>query len=542
MHRNVLPHVGFPLALALAVAMSDCSLFAQDHPQTGDKPPVYFPYPPGLIPADLQSEIDRVNREVDQIFQEALAKARSLPPPRLAGNPPIMQGSGTELVETLGRLELFDKNLSVNRNLACSFCHMPYTGFTGPISSINATVVTYPGSVHFRFSNRKPMAYTYSPYYPPLHYNETQQDFYGGNFWDLRATGYKLQNPDAEQAQHPIVDTQEHGFPDTACVVFRLSRSEYRSLFETVWGKQSFDIRWPADAEKICSTPGGAEIFKGNLTPLNLSTEDRARANASLDQFALSISAYERSEAISPFSSKFDAFLAGNATLNDEERAGWELFRGKAKCNMCHLDGTANGTQGAITSNNAASVAPLFTDFTSANLGIPRNISNPVYFQNVPDSYGFTRNAAGAALTDLGVGNFLRSLNGVNPHAAWIPLAPKFDGKMQVQTLRNVDMRPCPTFVKAYMHNGYLKSLKEVVHFYNTRDVLPRCKQGDPGEKVTCWPAPEVGENLSKKLGDLKLTDKEEDQIVELLKTLTDGYTRPYPDANAYTGVCPEKR
>jgi cytochrome c peroxidase len=45
---------------------------------------------------------------------------------------------------------------------------------------------------------------------------------------------------------------------------------------------------------------------------------------------------------------------------------------------------------------------------------------------------------------------------------------------MQVQTLRNVDMRPCPTFVKAHMHNGYLKSLKEVVHFYNTRDVLPR--------------------------------------------------------------------
>ena len=260
-----------------------------------------------------------------------------------------------------------------------------------------------------------------------------------------------------------------------------------------------------------------------------------------LSPYALSISAYERSEAISPFSSKFDASLAGNATLTDDEMAGWALFRGKAKCNMCHLDGTANSTQGAITSNNAASVAPLFTDFTSANLGIPRNISNPIYFQNVPDSYGFTRNLVGAALTDLGVGNFLRSLNGVNPHAAWISLAPKFDGKMQVQTLRNVDMRPCPTFVKAYMHNGYLKSLKEVVHFYSTRDVLPRCKQGDPGEKVTCWPAPEFGENLSKKLGDLKLTDKEEDQIVEFLKALTDGYTRPYADANAYTGACPEK-
>jgi hypothetical protein len=92
---------------ALAVAMPDCSLFAQDDRQAGDKPPVYFPYPPGLMPADLQSEIDRVNREVDQTFQEALAKARSLLPPRLTCNPPTMQGTGTELVETVGRLELF---------------------------------------------------------------------------------------------------------------------------------------------------------------------------------------------------------------------------------------------------------------------------------------------------------------------------------------------------------------------------------------------------------------------------------------------------
>jgi cytochrome c peroxidase len=41
---------------------------------------------------------------------------------------------------------------------------------------------------------------------------------------------------------------------------------------------------------------------------------------------------------------------------------------------------------------------------------------------------------------------------------------------------------------RSHMHNGYFKSLKEVVHFYNTRDVLPRCKSKDPGEKVTCWP------------------------------------------------------
>ena len=252
-------------AAALLVVATTWAVSAQSQQEAGTNPTIYFPYPSGVMPADLQSEIDRVNREVDQIFQETLARSSALPTAHLAGNPQIIQEDGTDLVEAVGKLELFDKNLSVNRNQACSFCHMPYTGFTGPISSVNATVVSYPGSVHFRFSGRRPMAYTYSPYYPPLHYNDTQQDFYGGNFWDLRATGYKLQSSDADQAQHPIVDTQEQGFPDTACVVLRLSQSAYRPLFETVWGRQSFDIRWPSDAEKICSTPAGAQALEANV-------------------------------------------------------------------------------------------------------------------------------------------------------------------------------------------------------------------------------------------------------------------------------------
>ena len=78
------------------------------------------------------------------------------------------------------------------------------------------------------------------------------------------------------------------------------------------------------------------------------------------------------------------------------------------------------------------------------------------------------------------------------------------------------------------MHNGYLKSLKEVLHFYNTRDTLGRCKApNDPGEKVTCWPAPETPQNLNKTIGSLGLTEKEEDQIVSFMKTLTDGYHAP---------------
>jgi cytochrome c peroxidase len=105
-------------------------------------------------------------------------------------------------------------------------------------------------------------------------------------------------------------------------------------------------------------------------------------------------------------------------------------------------------------------------------------------------------------------------------------MAKSFLGKYKTPTLRNVDQRPRVDFVKAYMHNGYLKSLKEVVHFYNTRDALPACKPGDRGETVACWPAPENPETINRKqLGDLKLTDKQEDLLVIFLKTLTDGYS-----------------
>ena len=231
--------------------------------QTGSSP-VYFPYPPGVIPADLDQEIQRVQGEVDHIFQQALAQWRALP-----SNSSIRMPQ----VQLLGKLLLFDKNLSVNRNQACSFCHMPYTAFTGPISSLNATTVAYPGSVHWRFGHRKLQSYTYAPFYPPLQYNHTQHDFYGGNFWDLRATGYKLQSPAAEQAQDPPVDPNEMGFPDTACVVHRLSQSEYRPLFETVWGAGSLDIKFPPHTDDICNTPGGAAVFGMDTTPIKLKPE-----------------------------------------------------------------------------------------------------------------------------------------------------------------------------------------------------------------------------------------------------------------------------
>src|SRR6266704_297140 len=351
---------------------------------------VYFPYPPGVIPPDLVSEIDRVNREVKLIEAEALAQWHALP---------INSGTAMRQVQILGKLELFDKNLSVNKNQACSFCHMPYAGFSGPIPSVNLTTVAYPGSFHFRAGKRTAQRYTYSPWFPVLQLNETQALFFGGNFWDSRATGYLLQNPDAEQAQHPPVDTQEHGFPDTACIVFRLSQAEYRPLFEQVWGRGSLDIKFPPDTEKICATPGGAAVFGMDTTPVKLSLVDRLLANRAYDNWGQSLDAFEKSKEVSPFTSKFDAFLASKATLTADEMAGYNLFRGKAACNTCHVDGRGStqtpgtgfdgvpATTTGTDTSHAATVNPLFTCFGSANEGLPLNPRDAFYYQTTPDFF-----------------------------------------------------------------------------------------------------------------------------------------------------------
>src|SRR5919201_4090212 len=175
---------------------------------------------------------------------------------------------------------------------------MPYAGFSGPIPSVNLTMIAYPGSFRYRAGKRTAQRYTYSPDFPVLEYNTTQGAFFGGNFWDARSTGYKLQSADAEQAQHPPVDTQEMGFPDTACIAFRLSTAVYRALFEQVWGVD-FDINFPGNTEQICDTPGGAAVFGGSATPIQLSPPDRTKANRVYDNWGQSISSYEASTRIS---------------------------------------------------------------------------------------------------------------------------------------------------------------------------------------------------------------------------------------------------
>jgi cytochrome c peroxidase len=534
--------------------------------------PLYNPYPPGILPSELDAEISRVRREVSDIEHEALAEWRALKPPTVAGQPPTLQGTGVEAVKILGKLMNFDENVSPFRNQACSSCHMPYVGFSGPIPSVNLTMIAYPGTAHFRVGKRTPQRYTYAPEFPALQFNKTQGLFFGGNFWDSRATGYLLRSPNSEQAQHPPVDHLEMGFPDTACVTFRLSRAQYRPLFELIFGAGSFDIHFPGNTEKICSTPGGATEFGTSATPVELSEADRTKSNSVFNHWGEALNAFEYSDAVSPFTSKFDAYLAsaagvataGTVTLTADEMAGFNLFNGKGNCNSCHVDGRGTTLNGQFSPDNSktASVEPLFTCFGSANEGLPLNPRNAFFYETKADAFGLTPNPLGFGYRDLGLGTFLRSGFGSapNPNSEWVQYAPISDGQQQVVTARNVAMTPaqCPTteagqfdkngkpipyFQKAFFHNGYIKSLKQLVHFYNTRDLYGfkvtsgHCPAGKT-ERVDCWPMPEVPQNLDMTTGNLGLTDKEEDQIVAFLQTLTDGFTTPYPDSGTFTGQC----
>jgi cytochrome c peroxidase len=476
-------------------------------------------------------DAQRIRTEEAGLFQQALTAAQS------GTLDPAHQ------VQTLGELEIFDPSLSVNGNIACSYCHDPQAGYANGSSVLSIyTGGSNPGSVPItvtgaypdnRIAKRNPQSYVYAPYFPPLQYNVTQGDFYGGNFWDARASGYLLQNSSAEQAQDPPVDPEEMANEDTACIVWHLSQGQYASFFETVWGSGALSgISFPSNTAQLCSVPKGATTAQ----PLPLSPNARTMANQAFDEFGQSIAAYEISYAVSPFTSKFDAYLAGLTTLTSQELNGYNLFRGKANCNTCHLDGRSNTSgSGEVDTGAATDVAPLFTDFTYNNLGLPRNLALPWYSENTADQYGFVGNPLGIGFIDEGVGLFLDGYYGSPPpNYDWIALNPFFVGKFQTSSLRDVALMPPPippnTFsVKAYMHNGYLLSLQQVVHFYNTRDKYAYNVQSGhcpPGtvEKVTCWPMPEEQDNKNMTIGNLGLSASEENDIVAFLETLTDGF------------------
>ena len=99
----------------------------------------------------------------------------------------------------------------------------------------------------------------------------------------------------------------------------------------------------------------------------------------------------------------------------------------------------------------------------------------------------------------------------INADNPWKKLAGTSIGTFVTSTIRNADKRPSPHFVKAYCHNGLAKSLKLVVHFYRTRDVLPRSPKhvSDKDISKTCRPEAEVKTNINQEIGDLGPTDQE---------------------------------
>ncbi len=444
----------------------------------------------------------------------ALFGASSLAIALSVGPGALLAGSGQgglSPIEKLGKKIFFDETLSLRLNQACASCHGPEAGWTGPDSDFNNHGAVYEGSIKGEFGNRKPPSSAYASLAPIFYADfgnrllgndETDLAadplFVGGNFWDGRATGWELGNPAADQAQGPFLNPVEQALPDAACVVYRVCEGEYAALFDEVWNPKLCQISWPNNINGQCRNPNGV---------INLSKKDRHKVDNGYDRIALSIAAFEGSKASNAFTSKIDAHRAGFYDFTPEEELGRQIFRGKGMCSACHV---GSGGPGATP--------PLFTDFTFDNLGVPRNPENPASIAD-PD------------WRDPGLAGFLKNVSGYEDYA------PSNLGKSKVPTLRNVALGSCEAenedcIVKAYMHNGYFKSLKTVVHFYNTRDVKPSCESlnifdaTEAGALANdCWPEPEVAENVNTdELGDLGLTEEEEDALVVWMQAMSDGY------------------
>lgn len=386
-------------------------------------------------------------------------------------------GSSVRLTdkEELGKRLFFDAKLSDPEGQSCASCHDPAVGMTGADPRSNQAGGVYEGARKGRYGNRKPPAAAYAGDSPILR-RGPNGEFVGGMFWDGRATGESLGDPLAEQAMGPFLNPLEQAIPDASALAAKVRASSYASLFEKVWGEGS--LAPSANPEKI------------------------------YEQIGRSIAVYERSAEVNPFSSPFDDFWRAARTkgldpgaieeagaspfeglgLSAVELKGLVLFAGKAKCAACHSLASAGGKP------------PVFTDFKYDNVGVPANPKNPFY------DMGQEFNPEGKGWIDQGLGGFLAEV----PKYAGDAAANR--GKHKAPTLRNVDLRPSPSVVKAYMHNGFFTDLKEVVRFYNTRDLAS-----------AGWPKPEVKANLNKtELGDLGLTGAEVDAVVAFLRTLSD--------------------
>ena len=342
------------------------------------------------------------------------------------------QKSGLEQI-VLGEKLYHDTSLSKDRTMSCATCHSIDNAFIDPRST-NMELGAALGDDMTSIGDRNPPTAAYAKFILRFHFDEVEGLYIGGQFLDGRATDL------TEQAKGPFLNPVEMNMPDEASVIARVKENEtYVEAFKEIYGDDIFN-----DTQKA------------------------------YEALAESIAKFEKSSTFSPFSSKYDKALKGEAVLTDQETRGLALFNGKANCHACH---PADGSQAH------------FTDFTYDNLGVPVNHA-------LRDANGKRDDYVDNGLYD-------------NPQVT----DPGLKGAFRVSTLRNIAV------TGPYMHNGVFKDLETVVHFYNTRDVEGAINP-ETGE---AWEKGEVEINKnSSELGDLKLTQEEEKDLVAFLKTLTD--------------------
>lgn len=219
------------------------------------------------------------------------------------------------------------------------------------------------------------------------------------------------------------------------------------------------------------------------------------------DAATRAIAAFERSAEFAPFSSKYDNARVGAAVLTDLEKEGLRLFDDpqKGNCTSCH----------AFKASATHAAELLFTDFSYHNIGVPRNM-------RIPSNHD-------AAFFDLGLCGPRR-----------LALADEtLCGAFKVPTLRNVARK------RAFMHNGFFTSLRDVVAFYASRDSTPTrwYVYGTQFDDVPVRFRANVDLTLvpfqPAAAMPVRLDEHEIDAITAFLRTLDDGYGDSHvPGAN----------
>ena len=196
------------------------------------------------------------------------------------------------------------------------------------------------------------------------------------------------------------------------------------------------------------------------------------REGITLDTIAKAIAAFERS--LVSTNAPFDRFIHGDKrALTETQQKGWELCKGKAKCADCHLH---TGT------------TPVFTDAKFHNTGIRAKdltfedlFQRAERFRNQTNTANLSNLAHDPMLSDLG--RFL------------VTRKQQDLGAFKTPTLRDVEL------TGPYMHDGSIKTLLDVIRFYNEGGVK--------------------NPMLDEKMKPLNLTEQEMNELVEFLRALT---------------------